>query len=147
MKLFIFISLLTTACVSYGSQQELMNFHTGTYKMTEGNLNLCGQGSFWIFEETKYLMLDALHGFSIKESRTVEPSDIPGEEGCKYYGKNDVKTEIGKTELTMTSVLKCKDVIRYTLVKRANITNRKIVMQVKQIGEGATEYKCDWTRQ
>lgn len=147
MKILAFILLFVPTCLVHANSQELSNFHPGKYSLSEGNKDLCGQGTFWIFEETKYLMLDSLHGFSIKDSKSVELSDIPGEEGCKYYGKNDVKIADDKTELTFTSVLKCKEVVRYTLVKRANITNKKIIMFVQQVGEQPTKYKCEWARQ
>lgn len=155
MKIYVLLSLLLSGCLAHGKpydhndHHELMNFHAGIYKLTQGSQERCGQGEFGIFQETKYLMLDALHGFSIKNSVSSEKSDIPEEmaKGCKYIGKNDVKINDNKTELTLTSVFKCQDVVRYTLVKRANITNRKINMQVKQVGEGAHEFNCEWERQ
>jgi hypothetical protein len=155
MKLYIVLSLLLSGCLAHGKpydhndRHELMNFHEGTYKLTLGTQDQCGEGHFRILHETKYILFDALHGFSINNSMSSVESDIAEEkeQGCKYIGKNDVKIEGNKTELVLTSVFKCKEEIRYSLVKRAKITNRTVVMHVGQTGENPHKYRCVWQRQ
>lgn len=127
---------------------RLPHFKPGVYSLIRGEINLCGDGDFYLDKDGKSVTLGYYHGFEIHDDQVTLPGDAPGDSGCVYKGTSHVRVFTKKTVLTSTDDRICKGVSTYHTLEIATIhDNGYIDLSMIQAGKPDLKYNCAWTFQ
>lgn len=149
----IVITVLSLAGISIPAQAadritRLPHFKPGVYTLIRGEINLCGDGDFYLNKDGKFVTLGYYHGFEIHDDQVTLPGDAPGDSGCVYKGTSRVRVFAKETVLTSTDKRVCKGVSTYQNVEIATINDNGFIdLSVLQSGKPAFKYKCAWAYQ
>jgi len=151
-KYIVFVNLIIWS-VAYGMDAKLKNFQPGKYVPIEGTHKDCSSQEFNFYsggENT--VMLGPHHLFKTKQGSESYQSDLPFEKNCKYESHDQIDVRNRETTLTLKSIFRCKEGVRYTLTEEALITNDRVVLDVSKViedenylDETGYEYRCIWS--
>ena len=137
--LIVFVGGLQVAATNANT---VPTFTPGNYKLTKGDVNLCGGDNIHITDDGLDLAIEPHHYFS------TSPRIDSIEEGpCKHKMEDKVKKYRNRTVLTFTDNVTCQEdygVGYDKLVKKLVVREDRIYLLVEEDDGDGNSYDCSW---
>lgn len=151
ISLLFFLALILTTSLTAAtsgateSSGKLHGFEAGQYVLVNGDIDLCGEGRFYLRDNGSNLALDDIHAFDTQSKpETTVRGDTDGDKNCEYKSSNVVTVEGPLTKLRFTMTHICRGAVQGSLMEEAIVNPGLVSLQAKAQGDQGETYSCIW---